>query len=172
MKLFKILTLSLLISSFTALAAAHADTHIVSGSASSSLLFSKSSAWSNDYEASFSIGTGYDYALTNGFQVGGLAGLQIFSGGTYMTLAVGPGFNFSSDIANSFFTALYFGYTRLHVNNSVSDDGTFLLLKAGKRFKLFENVSYVPGLSISKTLGANEPDPSFSLDIFNFSILF
>lgn len=172
MRNFKLVILSLFIFSGITATNAQANTHILTGSTSSSFLFDKSSSWSDDYDATFSLGVGYDYALTNGFQLGGQVGVNIFSGGSVMTLAIGPGYNFNTDIANSFFVSAKVGYSRVHIDAAMTDDDTFFLLKAGKRFKILENVSYVPGLQIQKVVGDNAPDPSFTIELFNFSILF
>lgn len=153
--------------------AVKADTHIVSGSATSSVLLSESSSsWSDSYEATFGLGVGYDYAFTNGFQLGGETSVGIYDGGSLISLAVGPGYNFNSDIANSFFVKINLGYTKMHIDSFIDSDNTFLTLQVAKRFKLNESISFVPGIQVLKVLETDSPKPSISIDLFNFSLLF
>lgn len=174
MKSFKIFALSLLISALTfSVSKAHAEAaHILSGSTSSSLIASQSSPWSDDYEFTFGLGVGYDYAFDNGFQLGGIFGAQLFSGGSTFTVAAGPGYNFNKDIKNSFFVAFNFGVVTEHTDALSSETDTFITLGVGKRFSILENISYVPGLKIEKELKSNSNDPSFILEVVRFSILF
>lgn len=171
MNWLKMSLLSLLMISGAALAKDTA--HIISAQSSSSLLFSKTSSYSDDYEATFTLGTGYDYAFAGGFQLGATAAAAVYSGGSSFSLAVGPGYNFSSnDIENSFFVAFKGGFVTYHFDAQDSDTTAFLSLDMAKRFKIAENISYVPGLNVTKELGDDARDPSFSFEIVRFSLLF
>lgn len=164
-----ILVLSLLLA--LSFQAAVADTHILSGSTSSAIVIDQYNA-SSDYDTTLGLGVGYDYAMANGFQLGGTLSASLFDGGSIVGISAGPGYNFSSDIANSFFLAFNIGHRRLHIDSSITTDETFLSLRGAKRFKLTENVSFVPGVRAEKIIDDNAPDPSFIVDLFNFSILF
>jgi hypothetical protein len=175
MKSFKALALSLTLTTLLMSAPkAHAEAaHILSASTSSSLLMTKDSSWSDDYNTYFSLDLGYDYAFDSGLQLGGTFGTQIYSGGSVFSIAMGPGYNFNKDIKNSFFVALNLGVITIHHSDyNSSDTSMYATFEAGKRFKILENVSYTPGLRVEKLLKSDSPDPTFSLDIVKFSLLF
>ncbi len=145
--------------------------HIITGSSNSSLSFDKTS--SNAYDATFGLNFGYDRAFTSGLQFGGNFGIAVYSAGSVWSLAFGPGYNFNTDVENSFFSVLKFGFVSYHATDSdVSDSDTFLVLEIGKRFKLMENVSFVPGIKLSKILGTYSPDPTLSIELFRLSLVF
>lgn len=169
MRLFKLCLLSLVLASA---AYAKDSAHIITGSTSSSVSASQPE-WSDSYDIDFSATLGYDYAFTGGFQLGGTAGVGIFSGGSSGTLTIGPGYNFSpDDIENSFFTTIRFGVSNLHIDSETSVTDTFISAEFAKRFKVIENVSYVPGLLVTKELGPDAADPTFNFDIFRLSLVF
>jgi len=169
MRLFKLCLLSLVL---TSSAFAKDSAHIITGSTSSSISAAKLD-WSDSYDIDFSATLGYDYAFTGGFQLGGTAGVGIFSGGSSVALTVGPGYNFSpEDVENSFFTAIRFGVVNLHIDSETSVTDTFISAEIAKRFKVLENVSYVPGLQVTKEVGSDAADPTFNFDIFRVSLVF
>lgn len=147
--------------------------HIVTGSSSSSLNIEKTSTFDDSYEANFGLNLGYDYAFAGGLQLGGNLGASIFSAGSVWALSFGPGYNFNTDVENSFFTSLKFGLISIHATDlNVSDTDTLLMLDFGKRFKLMENVSYVPGVTVTKVLGKYSPDPTITLELFRLALVF
>jgi hypothetical protein len=150
---------------------AKSEGHILSGSTMSSLRLSEDS-WNHDYEPTLYIGLGYDYAFTSGLQVGGNLSTFLYSGGSYWRLSIGPTYNFNKDeIENSLFAGVK-GGVNYSAYNGYSKTTSFARLEAGKRFKLFENVSYVPQVIVSKDLVENAPKADLSFEFFNFSILF
>lgn len=151
---------------------ARSEGHIVSASSRSALDFNES--YDNDgYDAVFSASLAYDYALPNGLQFGGGLGTVIDSGTSSWILGFGPGYNFSKDnIENSVFVAAKVGVVSTHYNENDTDTNAFISAEVGKRFKVLDNVSYVPGFYIQKVLGDNTPDPSFSFEILRLSLIF
>lgn len=168
----KFLASCLVLLSLCSTAFAKDSAHILSGQTSSRVSASKP-VYDDRYDTDFGLGIGYDRAFSGGFQFGGTLGAALFSGGSLVTLNVGPGYNFSpEDVENSFYTAFRFGVQTLHINEDATDTDTFLTLEIAKRFKLMENVSYVPGVTVQKYLGSNAADPSFSLELFRLSLVF
>lgn len=167
MKSLKILVLALLVSAVPAFAIE--EGHIISGSSNSSVEFEKVYG---SYDATFGLALGYDYAFKGGLQVGTLVGAAIFSGGSFLTLAAGPTYNFNADIENSFFAGAKVGFITAHFDAASSVTDTFMTADIGKRFKLMENVSYTPGVTVTKMLEENSADPSFSINLFRLSIIF
>jgi hypothetical protein len=145
--------------------------HIITGSSSSSVNFSEST-YGNGYDTDFNLGVGYDYAFSGGLQVGGFLGSSIFSGGSVWSLSVGPTYNFNADIESSFYAGAKLGVISYHFDRRNSDEDTFAMVEFGKRFKLMENVSYSPAINVSKNLESNSADPSFSLALFQLSVIF
>jgi len=170
MNLLKLSVFSVLILSSSLYAKDSA--HIVTGSSQSSSNVSKNTTYDDGYDVDFSLSVGYDYAFTGGLQLGGTFGSSVYSGGSSWLISAGPGYNFSSDIENSFFAALKFGVVTYHIDSSMSDTTTYVSAEIAKRFKLMENVSYVPGIVVSKELGSNSNDPVFSIEYFRLSLVF
>lgn len=146
--------------------------HIITGSTSSSLIFAQTYSNSDDYEVTFNATAGYDYVLEKNLMAGAEANLSFFDGGSFVQLAVGPGYNFSNDIANSYYASLKVGFSSLHIDRADTETNAVILAEGGKRFKINESVSYAPSLRISKELGSDSRDPSFSVDILRFALLF
>lgn len=170
MKFLKLCLLSLVLMSSSAFA--RSEGHIVSASSRSSLNFTKG-AYSDSYKADFSVVLGYDYALSNGLQFGGSFGSSIASGSSVFALGFGPGYNFSkNNIENSVFVDAKVGVVSAHYDGDGTDTNAFVSAEVGKRFKVLDNVSYVPGFYIEKILGTNTPAASFSFEILRLSLVF
>lgn len=143
---------------------------IFSGSTSSLFLFSQSA--SQSYRTSFWAATAYDHAFSSGLQIGMTATASMQSESNIFSLTAGPAYNFNADdLENSFFVGIQGGgvstnYTSYHSFDSI------VAAEIGKRFKLAEGICYSPGFSASKALGPNSNDPTYSINIFKFSVLF
>lgn len=171
MNYLRIFSLALVI--FSAQAFSKESAHIITGSSSSSLSLDRTSSFDDSYEATFGLNLGYDYAFSGGIQLGGNLGASIYSAGSVWALTFGPGYNFNTDVENSFYTAFKFGLISFHATDlNVSDTDTLLMLDFGKRFKLMENVSYVPGITLTKVLGTNAPDPTITFELFRLALVF
>lgn len=105
-------------------------------------------------------------------QIGGLAGLQSLSGTKSQTLltALGIGvYNFDTNIKQSFFVEGGAGI--FPVLNTTGDfESKFgLYVGGGKRFPIWERVSYIPTAAIVKK---GDLDMGFDIQFLNFSIMF
>jgi len=162
-----LLAITALFFSLNTFAKSSAD--IFTGGTSSSLLFSKD--LNNKYEASFNLAVGYDHAFNTGLQLGGSFSTTIFSSVTNSTLLIGPGYNFSpEDLGNSYYVELRAGVNGYDFYGTTSYDAVGAVL-FGKRFKLAENVSFSPSVSVTHVfLDGNSP--TFSVNIARFSLLF
>lgn len=162
-----LLAIVVLLFSLNSFAKSSAD--IFTGGTSSSLLFSKDV--NNSYEASFNLALGYDHAFESGLQLGTTLSTTIFSSMTSVTVLVGPGYNFSpTDLENSFYVDLKAGANGYDWYGTTSYDAMAAVL-FGKRFKLAENISYSPSISVTHVF-QEENDPTFSVNIARFSLLF
>ncbi|MBK9323225.1 MAG: hypothetical protein IPM97_09845 [Bdellovibrionaceae bacterium] len=105
-------------------------------------------------------------------QVGGMVGLYSTSGGVSRTLltALGIGiYNFDTNIKQAFFAEGGVGI--YPVLNSAGDyDSKFgFYIGGGKRFPIWERVSYIPSASLVKK---GDLDFAFDIQFINFSIMF
>ncbi|MBC7539979.1 MAG: hypothetical protein H7281_14245 [Bacteriovorax sp.] len=150
---------------------AKSEGHILSASTNSALEFNKGT-YSDSYNATFNLDVGYDYAFANGLQLGGNFETIIYSHSSVWKLGAGPAYNFNhKNIENSFFAGLKVGTISTHYGSYTNISG-FISIEGGKRFRLMENVSYVPGVIVEKILGSNTPDASFAFEFFRLSLIF
>jgi hypothetical protein len=157
---------SLLLLSFNAF-----STEIISGSTSSSLFLTHND-YSDKYEPTFVFHLGYDHVFTNGIQLGSDAVGSIYNNGSSYSLTVGPGYNFSpDDLLNSFYVLIKGGVVVNDLGGS-ADTNAVAFVEAGKRFKILDHVSYVPGISVYQDFGPNSADPTIKIIFAKFSFLF
>lgn len=143
--------------------------HLISGSANSNLSFRESN---NSYEGIFNLNFGYDYAFDSGIQIGGVAGTAFSSGYRSYFLLLGPTYNFNKEeIENSFFVGLKAGLRSYHFTN-YSNTYALINADAGKRFRLTDSISYVPGVEISKNLDDSSENPTLTFQILRFTLVF
>ncbi|HAZ11241.1 MAG: hypothetical protein A2X86_08285 [Bdellovibrionales bacterium GWA2_49_15] len=145
--------------------------HIISGSSESSLSFHQSD--DNEPTRYFSLGTGYEYAFESGLQLGGSLFTSIWPGGYTESLSFGPGYNFNKeDLQNSFFGTIKYGVVILHNDSYSSQNLRFGTIELAKRFKIFENVSFIPGFEVSKWFSLNDSEPTWKINLLKISIFF
>ncbi|QDK39072.1 hypothetical protein [Bdellovibrio sp. NC01] len=122
------------------------------------------------------VGASYSHYLKDGFQVGGEARIQLLpkevTGGDSATLidllAVGT-YNFQSDLKNAFFAKLGLGlYGLLKDNRDGGEEKFGFFLSAGKRFALWNNVSYSPEFRLVKK---GDIDMGIEVAVLNFSVI-
>jgi hypothetical protein len=149
---------------------ARGEGHIITASSTkSSLSFYKDGY--NEVKSSFDATAAYDYSFAQGLMLGADFGTSIYSNSSFWSLAIGPGYNFNKqDIENSYFATAKIGAASSHYG-SYSSTHALMTLKGGKRFKLMEHVSYVPGLSISKVFEIGS-DPTLTFEILRIAIIF
>jgi hypothetical protein len=163
--LFTLMLLALATNSF-----ARGTADIVTGAANANIYMAKDSA--DDYQTRFHVYGSYDRAFATGLQFGGALYADFGSNYSDYSLLVGPGYNFQhNDLENSFFVLARGGIVISKFLGHTSTNGA-IHFEGAKRFKILDNVSYVPGIEISKTLGSNTADPTFAFNIFKFSIFF
>jgi hypothetical protein len=144
---------------------------IVTGSTNAALIFSQNYK-GDDYRGRFNTNLGYDHAFEKGFEFGGEIGINISSGYSSYQFTVGPTYNFQAqDIENSYNVGVKAGILIDH-SSGYTYDNAIGTLEGGKRFKLAEGITYSPGLKITKVFGAGEADPTFTFNIFKFSLFF
>lgn len=123
------------------------------------------------------ISASYLHYLRDGWQVGGEGRLQSLSKeastiGKSATLIdiVGVGaYNFQSDLKNSFFAKAGIGfYSVLNDTNDGYDNKLGLFIGGGKRFALWNNVSYSPEARIVKR---GDIDMGVEIALLNFSVI-
>jgi len=149
---------------------AKSEGHIISASSTKSSLSIFKDGF-GEVRGSFDATAAYDYSFAQGLMLGADFGTSIYSNSSFWSLAVGPGYNFNKqDIENSYYVTAKGGAASSHYG-SYSTTYALLTLKGGKRFKLMEHVSYVPGVSISKAFLTGS-DPTLTFEIFRISIIF
>lgn len=159
-----------MLSVFVATSAFAKNDDIITGSSNANLVLAQDSK--DDYKPTFNVAFGYDHVYAEGIQVG--ANLAGTFGDNYsvFTALVGPGYNFSpNDIGNSYNVDVKVGFVRAEYGSTENTDFA-AVVQAGKRFKLAENVSYAPGLEVSKVFYDNAKDPAFTFNIFKFAFIF
>jgi hypothetical protein len=116
----------------------------------------------------------YLRVLNANIQIGGLAEIQSFSGGNSRTLltALGIGvYNFDTNLKQSFFVegglGIYPVQKEYPSNDYESKIG--LYVGGGKRFPIWERVSYIPTAALVKK---GDLDFAFDIQFLNFSIMF
>ncbi|MCB0403426.1 MAG: hypothetical protein KDD51_01475 [Bdellovibrionales bacterium] len=117
--------------------------------------------------AVFAIGAGYQYGLTDMFQVGGRVTFTtvgstfvILAGGTLNLNIMNPGQKIN--YADALFIQAYLGFTSAAGATSFTFEGT-----VGKRFAVLKNVAYNPELGLLVAGGA-----AFIARPLQFSVLF
>jgi hypothetical protein len=115
----------------------------------------------------------YLRVLTANIQIGGQAGFRSISGGGGQTLltALGIGvYNFDTDIKNSFFVEGGLGIYPVLKDTGTDYESKFgLYAGGGKRFPIWERVSYIPTAALVKK---GDLDFAFDIQFLNFSIMF
>ncbi|MEZ4751293.1 MAG: hypothetical protein R3B54_11945 [Bdellovibrionota bacterium] len=119
--------------------------------------------------ASFSIGAGYAYGLTDMFQVGGRVTFSTVSSVSTFVILAGGALNLNImnpggkiNYADALFIQAYVGFTSAAGATSFTFEGT-----VGKRFAVLKNVTYNPELGVLVAGGA-----AFIARPLQFSILF
>ncbi len=106
-------------------------------------------------------------------QVGGMVGLNSVSGGGSRTLltALGIGiYNFDTNIKQAFFVEGGVGIYPVLNDTSLEYESKFgFYFGGGKRFPIWERVSYVPSASLVKK---GDLELAFDIQFLNFSIMF
>lgn len=171
MKILSIVVINLFLIIYTQTYAS-SDLHIVSMSNTVANLQFDESTFSDGYETTLAGAVGYDYAFKHGFQFGGNLSFSIFSGGSLWVVGLGPTYNFNEEIENSFFIGMKGGLVNYHIDRAMGYEDSFVSAEFGKRFKVFEHISYTPDIAIMKILDENSADPTFTINILKFSILF
>lgn len=165
----KIFTLFVLILSLNAFC--KTEGHTITGGTNAGIYAYTPTAYS-DYEMYLSLNGGYGYFMKNGFQFSLTTVLTLQSGTDILSLAMGPTYNFDpKKVEDSYFVSTLLGATFLNYETG-SDTTPLIILEAGKRFLLAENVSYVPSMALSKELDSNSADPTFSFNLIRFSFFF
>jgi hypothetical protein len=154
----------------SASAFAKSEGHIITASSTKSSLSIFKDSY-DEVQGSFDATAAYDYSFAQGLMLGADFGTSIYSNSSFWSLAVGPGYNFNKqDIENSYYATAKVGAASSHYG-SYSTTYALVTLKGGKRFKLMEHVSYVPGVSISKVFVTGS-DPTLTFEIFRIAIIF
>ncbi|MDG0815404.1 hypothetical protein [Bdellovibrio svalbardensis] len=125
----------------------------------------------------FDVGASYLYSLNAGVQVGGEGRLQILSkeysptgnSKTLIDLLGVAAYNFQSDLKNAFFLKAGLGiYSVLNDTESDYENKLGLFFGGGKRFALWNNVSYTPEARFVKK---GDIDLGFQIAFLNFSVI-
>jgi hypothetical protein len=142
------------------------STHLPLGSSSALALNSGTVFW-------LSGGYNYDVPGMSALQVGGSAYITTGSGSTIFQITAGPTLNFPFDwdLRNAFFVDGYAGITTTSGGTgafSTSSTAFTFGFDVGKRFKLFENLTYRPSFGIVKATG----NVVFNFSFMSFSAVF
>ena len=125
----------------------------------------------------FDIGASYLHYLRDGFQVGGEGRLRLLSkevsvsgnSETLLDLAAVGAYNFQSDLKNSIFVKAGVGIYSVEKDNADGYESKLgLFVGAGKRFALWNNVSYTPELRLVKK---GDIDMGIEIALLNFSVI-
>lgn len=142
--------------------------HEVGGGASGGFKFSKN-------YSDVSAHAYYYKFLTPEWELGGRISTGLSRGGgstfSYFNFLVGGRFNIlnsNQDVANAPFVGAYVG-TPLGTDVLSSVD---IRVEAGKRFALTSSVSYAPKIQYSRNFYSNGSAGSFSVTLFDFTLLF
>ncbi len=123
------------------------------------------------------IGASYLHYLKEGFQVGGEGRIQMLSkevsptgdSKTLFDIAGVGAYNFQSDLKNAFFLKAGIGlYSVLNDRETDYETKFGLFFGGGKRFALWNNVSYAPELRFVKK---GDIDMGIEVAILNFSVI-
>lgn len=162
--------LAILLSMSIATAAFAKNDDVITGSTSANLVLAED--YKDDYKPTFNMAFGYDHVYAQGYSIGGT--LEGSFGDDYSTFKalVGPGYNFTpNDVANSYNVDVKIGFIRSSIGNN-EDTEFAAAVQGGKRFKLAENVSYAPGVEVSKTFADDAKGATFTFNVFRFAFIF
>ena len=127
--------------------------------------------------STIAIGVSYLHYLKDGWQVGGEGDLRVLSkensgtgdSETLIDVAVIGAYNFQSDIKNAFFAKAGLGlYSMLKDDQKGYENKFGFFLGGGKRFALWNNVTYTPELRLVKK---GDIDMGIEIAFLNFSVI-
>jgi hypothetical protein len=119
-----------------------------------------------DSNTTISLQASYLHHLQDKIQVGVEGGLTSYSNNTLFDLIGVGAYNFDADFKNAFYAKAGLGFFSVAAGND-TETKFGLFLGGGKRFALFNNVTYSPELRLIKK---GDLDISFLATFLNFSL--